>query len=247
MIQIFRRRRVLLTLAAMLLLVAGSCAILLLPTTTLQGVNYRVTARRIPAYVKTIDFLQRHYQYRILTARICTGNTSDADCVLDIFEWTHTNVRPTPAGWPVVDDHPLNIVIRGYGKGDQMADVFATLTVYAGVPAFFNFIKEPSQGAVLPLAFVNLDGRWIPFDVENHIAFRDRNGGLAGVEELAADPSWVDTVGAGVRPSGLPYSSFISTRTLIPFVVPQPLRSELQQPWPRVRYELRRVLGLEAK
>lgn len=231
--------------AAVLLFFAGSCAILTLPLTTRQGVNYRVTAYRIPAYVKTIDFLQRHYQYRLLVSRICEGRKSDVDCVMAIFDWTHTNILPTPAGWPIVDDHPLNIVIRGYGKADQMADVFATLSVYAGVPAFFEFVEDPSRRAVLPLAFAHLEGRWIPFDVEHHVVFRDRQGRLASVEDLVTDPAWVDRAGGDVRPSGLPYSTFISAKNLRPFVVPHPLRSELQQPWPRVRYEVRRAVGLE--
>src|SRR5437660_8376164 len=130
MFRLVKRRPWLSLTAALFFVFAGSCAILTLPLTTRQGVNYRVTAYRIPAYVKTIDFLQRHYQYQLLVSRICGGKTSDLDCVLAIFDWTHTTVRPTPAGWPIVDDHPLNIFIRGYGQADQMADLFTTLSVY---------------------------------------------------------------------------------------------------------------------
>ena len=58
--------------------------------------------------------------------------------VLAVFDWTARRIQPTPEGWPVVDDHILNIIIRGYGMTDQRADVFATLTTYAGVPAFWQ-------------------------------------------------------------------------------------------------------------
>jgi hypothetical protein len=214
------------------------------PTTTLQGVNYRVTARRIPLYVKVIDFLQRHYQYGPLVSRICAAKTSDADCVMAIFDWTHENIRPTPAGWPIIDDHPLHIVIRGYGESDQMADVFATLSVYAGVPAFLSFLEEARHGERLVLAFAKIEGQWTVFDVQKHVVFKDRQGNLASVDTLVGDPALVDQQTHGLRP-GVRYSTFISKELLSPFVVPRPLRTELQQPGPRIRYELRRALGLQ--
>lgn len=245
MIPVVGRRRVLWISVTLLLLFAGSCAILTLSLTTRQGVNYRVTAHRIPAYVKTIDFLQRHYQYHLLVSRICAGRPSDVECLLAIFDWTHKNVPPTPDGWTVVDDHVTNIIIRGHGTSDQIADVFATLSVYAGVPAFFKWVKAPGHDTVLVLAFARIDSRWIPFDVEHQIAFKDRQGNLAGVDELVADPALVDAQAAGRLVRGLPYSTFISRQTLVPFVPPSTLRADLQQPWPRLRYELRRAIGWE--
>lgn len=240
-----RPRRLLLALAAAAIVAVGGLVLLTRPLPTLQGVNYRVSVRTIPAYAKILDFLQRHYQYKSMAARICATGASDADCALAIFDWTHANIRPTPEGWPVVDDHPVNIAIRGYGKADQMADLFATLTVYAGIPAFFNFVKAPGSTATLPLAFAYIDGKWVTFDVDHHIVFRNRDGQLADVEELAADPAWVDEATAGIMLSELPYSRFVSRDSLMPFTVPDPLRSQLQQPWPRVRYELRNLTGLE--
>ena len=130
-------------LGVTVLLVVGGATILTLPTTTRQGINYRVTVYHLPAYVKAIDFLHRHYQQQLLTDRIAGSEKSDVDRVLAIFDWTHTNIPPTPKGWPIVDDHVLNIVIRGHGMSDQIADVFATLSVYAGVPAFFKVIDHP--------------------------------------------------------------------------------------------------------
>lgn len=230
---------------ALLLLLAGSCAVLTMPTTTRQGVNYRVTAYTIPAYVKALDFVQRHYQYRLLVSRICGGKMSDVDCTLAIFDWMHVNIPPTPPGWPVIDDHPLNIIIRGHGTSDQIADVFVTLTDYAGVAAFFKFVKEPSTRQVLILSFARLDGRWVVFDVANHLVFRRRDGAMATVEELVGDPALVDAQAGAALPAGVLYSAFISRARLMPFVVPHPLRADLQQPWFRLRYELRRGVGLE--
>lgn len=226
----------------LLLLLVGGCAILTRPLTTLQGVNYQVRAYRIPAYVKAIDFLQRHYQYQQLVYRICGGKTSDVECVMAIFDWTHHNIPPTPVGWRVIDDHPLHIVIRGHGKSDQIADVFALLSGYAGVPAFFKWIKDPASDTTLVLVFAHLEGKWVPFDVQRHVTFRDRQGALASVDDLIADPALTDGQTRGILPGGVPYSTFISREKLAPFVVPHPTRAEMQQPWPRLEHELRRLV-----
>ena len=233
-------------LGAAVLLPAAAVAVALLPATTLQGINYRVTAHRIPAYVKTVDFLQRHHQYQLLVSRIC-GNTSNRlECVMALFDWTHSNVRQPPEGLPTVDDHPSHVVIRGYGTNDQMADVFSILSTYAGVPAFFRFLPDPRERHVLALTFVRLDGRWVPFDVEHHVVFRHVDGRLAGIDDLLAHPALADAHHAAL-PGGLPYSTFISRRHLEPFVVPTTLRGQLQQPLPRLGYELRRLVGLESR
>jgi hypothetical protein len=91
---------------------------------------------------------------------------------------------------------------------------------------------------------VHLDGKWVPFDVERHIVFRDRHGDLAGVDELVADPALIDAQTQDVSIKGEPYAAFMSEKTLMPFVVTYPLRAEMQQPWPRLRYELWRAIGL---
>ncbi|HET6316345.1 MAG TPA: hypothetical protein VFG86_07800, partial [Chloroflexota bacterium] len=72
--------------ALLLVLAAATRAILTLPLTTLQDVNYQVRAYRIPAYVKAIDFVQRHYQHDLLASRICEGIAAGADCVLALFD-----------------------------------------------------------------------------------------------------------------------------------------------------------------
>jgi hypothetical protein len=238
-------RKSLLTSVAVLLLFWGSCAVLVRPLKTRQGVNYRVTSYSIPAYVKALEFIQRHFRYQLLASTICAGKASDVDCMLAIFDWTHQNVPPTPAEWPVVDDHVFNIVIRGHGKGDQIADVFATLSTYAGMPAFWREVNAPYRDGTLTLAFVRLGGGWIPLDVENHVTFRHPDGQMARVNELVADPRLVDEGTRGVLPGGLEYSDFVSKETLVPFLAPVPLKADLQKPWPRLKYEIRRVVGWE--
>ena len=123
------------TIGGIIIVVAG-LGFAALPATTRQGLNFEVSARRTPLYIKAMEFLVRDHEYRRLADEITAGATTDEQRALALFGWTRTHIRPRPGGWPVVDDHILNIIIRGYGEDDQMADVFTTLTTYAGVPAF---------------------------------------------------------------------------------------------------------------
>lgn len=234
-------------IATALFLLAGTAFVILtIPLTTRQGINYVVTDHSIPAYVKALDFVQRHFQYQQWVSRICTGRTSDSECVLAIFDWTHQRIPLTPEGWTVIDDHVTNIVIRGHGGSDQIADVFVTLTGYAGVPAVFRWITHPTGTGALIVAFAHLDERWVMFDVERRLAFRNRSGELADVHELVTDPALVDAESRNTLIKGHRYSSFITKATLLPFAVSRPSRAEMQQPWARLRYEVRRAVGLEA-
>ena len=229
----------------MLLLVAASALILTRSLTTRQGINYEVTAYSIPAYVKALDFFQRHFQYRQWVSRICAGRTSDVECALAIFDWTHERIPLTPDGWTVIDDHVTNIVIRGHGGSDQIADVFVTLTGYAGVPAVFRWIAHPTGNAALVVAFARLNDKWVMFDVERHLVFRNRGKAFADVHELVADPALVDAEAHDILIKGHRYSSFITKTTLLPFTVSPPSRAEMQQPWARLWYEARHAVGLE--
>jgi hypothetical protein len=230
------------TLVGLGLAVAASGALLTYPSTTRQGIDFAVTEHRIPLYVKALAFMHRHHQHRLLAARICEGKTSDLERVMAVFDWTHRNIRPTPEGWPIVDDHVIDIAIRGHGLSDQMADLFATLSVYAGVPAFFRVLGDPGHSRLV-VAFALIDGRWVPFDVQRHLVFRNRRGSLASVDDLLDDPALVEEQAQGIRIGDEEYSTLVSRRTLSPFVIPGTLRATLHQPWPRMRYELRRLFA----
>lgn len=203
-----------------------------LPVTTRQGVDAQLRTSTLPLYVKALDFLHRHAHYRLLAGAITQDLHSDRERVLAIFEWTRRTIRQTPWDWPVVDDHVLHIVIRGHGTADQMADVFTTLATYAGLPAFWR------QGPLV-LSFVRVDGRWAVFDVANGLAFTDPSGAFIRAEELLREPTLAQAVAGPLAPSGRPYGWYVER--LAPFTVPEPLRAELQMPWPRFLFELRRL------
>jgi transglutaminase superfamily protein len=206
------------------------------PTTTRQGVNYVVTARTLPAYVKALDFVERSVNYEQLARQIAGGAASDEGRMRAVFDWTRANIRDTPAGFPVIDDHVWHIIIRGYGQADQKADVFTTLLSYAGVPAYWIFIGPRPE---LTLSLANVDGRWRPIDVDNGVLFRMPDGRQATVEDLAADHRLAAQGPA--RYGGVEYQRYFE-RFRVP-EAPALTRPQMQMLWPRAWFNVKRGLG----
>ena len=96
------------------------------PVTTRWGVNYHWTSAKIPLYEKVVNFLSRDRQTRRIAHEIVRGAATDDERLVKIFAWVQEHVQPVPDGFPVVDDHPLNILIRGYGAGDQRTEACMT-------------------------------------------------------------------------------------------------------------------------
>ncbi len=237
-----RRRRLVLA-ACCLGVVVGGAALWGLRTTatTRQGVNYAVSPHPIPLYVKILDFIHRDAHYRLLAREMTTGCRTNQERVLAVFDWTRRTIRPTPRGWPIVDDHILDIIIRGHGTGDQMADVFCTLATYAGVPAFWRVIPDVPERPGLIFSFAKVRGRWRVFDVAQGVVFKDPDGELVAVDTLLAAPFLADL--AHDVPIEISYAGYFER--LSPFEVPEMLRAEQQMPGPRLWFEIRRALRLK--
>ena len=225
------------------MLAAGFVLVANVPVTTKQGVNFEVSEHRLPLYLKAFEFLDRNAQYRQLANEITLGAASDQARVLAVFNWTARRIQPAPEGWPVVDDHILNIIIRGYGTSDQRADVFATLATYAGVPAFWQKVKAPGTQDGVILTFVRVDGRWVVMDVANGFMFRNARGELASAEDLAANRAILPAAAGSLMIGSTPYSQVFNQLRTPP--IPRPLRAELQMPWPRLWDQTKRAVGYE--
>ncbi len=239
----FRGRRVAVRWLVVVGVVVGLAFAANLPLTTRQGFNFEVSTHRLPLYLKAFEFLDRDAQYRQLAGEITQGAASDQARVVAVFDWTARRIQPAPDGWPVVDDHILNIIIRGYGLGDQRADVFATLATYAGVPAFWQRVKAPGTEDGVILTFVRVDGRWTVADVANGFLFRNDRGELAGADDFASHRVIMPAAAASLRLGSTPYSQVLTQLRTPP--IPRPLRAELQMPWPRLRDRTRRAVGYE--
>lgn len=221
----------------------GFLALANVEVTTRQGINFEVTTHRVPLYAKGIEFVDRHVQYQQIAEEVTSGLNSDEARALAIFDWTQRTIRPTPDGWPIVDDHILHIIIRGHGVADQRADVYATIASYAGLPSFWQKVKAPGTQDGVILTFTRIDGRWAVMDVANGWPFRDAAGRLATAEDIAANPAILPEAARSLAMGSTPYAHvFLDLRTPM---VHRPLRAELQMPWPRLTYEVRRAVGLE--
>lgn len=160
-------------------------------TTTRKGINYRWYTMNIPLYLKILNFFDRHYSYKYLVKEIVKYSKDDKERVIKIFAWTHNNIRKTPLGFPVIDDHTWNIIIRGYGASDQSSDVFTTLCNYAGIKAFYSLVSTPDQRKAIPFSFVKLGTKWYIFDPYRGVYFKNTQGELADIEFIKSDKPWI--------------------------------------------------------
>lgn len=194
-----RRTRIFLSGA---LLFAAAVILLNTEVTTRQGVDYELRVIKIPLYLKILDFADRHYNYKTLVKRVTAGSKTGEEKVMRLFKWTSININKNPPQLPVVDDHVWHIIVRGYGAGDQLQDVFTTLCNYAGYDAFFSvvYIERPKKGKIL--SFVRLGDSWKVFDAYNGVYFLNEKDGLASVDELSRGDWRAVSVSNSVIPEG---------------------------------------------
>lgn len=154
---------------------------------TKQAINYEVTDYPIPLYLKTLQFFTRHYSYSWLLERIIAENDSEIEKVCKIVVWANEHIQPQPEELPVIDDHVWDIIVRGYGKKDQLADVVATLCNYEGIPSvMFDLYEDRSRegSPYVTLVAFRIGSNWHFCDPERAVLFykKSDNGAL----ELAA-------------------------------------------------------------
>lgn len=222
-------------------LILGSLlGLLALPATTRQGVNFKITTRRIPWVIKAMDFVVRDYEYRDLAARLTQGLAAEETKTEALLRWTHDHIRPVPPGCPIVDDHISHTIIRGYGEEDQMADVFTALAAYSGIRSFWKITRDRRGLDSLVLSFAKIDGRWTVWDVAGGVSFRDADGRLLSVEELERNPELLQFTTAKAPHRANLYR--LVHAALVHFEVSETLRTEKQMPIRRVLFELRQAL-----
>ncbi|MBN3038360.1 MAG: transglutaminase domain-containing protein [Candidatus Omnitrophica bacterium] len=233
-------------LCLILLLVAAAVLALNAKSSTRQGINGIVSEHPIPVWIKAVDFLSRHYHYKELAWQITKDCATQEERVLAIFKWTHENIRHDfPRGWPIYDDHVLNIIIRGFGTVDQTADVFTTLSTYAGVPAamYQAFYDDTRKRTIMAAA--DLNGRFVIFDPYYGNYFRNAKGELASIDDILAEHTIVEKAQNKPMIRGVAYEEYF--KNLVPIDGFITLRAELQMPMTRLKYEIKRKLGLTKK
>lgn len=179
------------------------------PTTSNVLVDYRPRMTTQPLYAKAIAFVNRDIQMRQLAQRVVGDARSDVEKAERLLRWTTANVRSTPPGLPAVDDHPYHTVVRGYGDVDQAADVFANLAAYAGIPGDLVLSRGRDGSMLYAFAVLQVDGVDRLFDVREGIAFRNRAGDLAPLEELRKDASLLSGSPLPREAQGLTYVDLV--------------------------------------
>jgi hypothetical protein len=162
------------------------CLIALLnkKVTTKHGVDYKVSRMTMPLYLKVLNFYNRHYNYKWLAKRITGHLDTKEDKILRLFYWTHETIKPQPKSLPVMDSHPWDVYVRGYGVSDNFYDLFTTLCNYIGADAFFTALYSKDTGKHIQLSFVRIKRGWVALDPLNGFYFRNHTGGLATIEEI---------------------------------------------------------------
>ena len=233
-------RRTLLRNVLVLGLVTAVVAIATWPVTTRSGVNYVWSSQQIPLYEKFVDFLSRDLQLRRMAHEVTAGAVNRQDKLLRIFTWVTTHIRPAPPDVPIMDDHVLHVMIRGYGADDQIAEVFAVLAGYAGFHVRVARLEPPGHRNVfLMVALVEDSADTYVFDPRNHVVFRDEHGRFVDVNQLIRNPELIAASASGRIVRGVPYEQyFLGVQDAKVFS-----RVEAQKFWPRLKQELEQALN----
>lgn len=199
-----------------------------------QGINYRVRIVKIPLYVKIIDFISRDYHYKETLKGIISGLEPEEEKVFKLFRWSHENIRPIPANFPVIDDHVWHIIIRGYGASDQVSDVFTTLCNYAKVEAFFTWVRSKGGEKKIPLSFIKIKDKWFVFDPYYGIYFGDNKGSPIDIGTIKSGAYLI----VGEDRGRFDYSDYIPN---LPTIKEMGLaRSNIQSPVNRLIFQVRK-------
>jgi len=212
-------------------------------TITRQGINYKVRAIKIPLYVKVHNFMDRHLNYQWTIDQIVNDKMTDQQKAETIFQWTIQHILKQQPQLPVVDDHPWNIIVRGYGMADQMADVFAVLSYYAGLKSFMLDCKGPigSDPPSISLGAVYFDGGWHLCDPYRQTIFLNEKNQWASISELFASGWKAKCVGNASQCFGnIPYENYFKKLNEVDFeTLSRNHRSSIQTPLSRFRFFLK--------
>ena len=205
--------------------------------TSRQGIDYKVHTIKIPLYLKMLNFMDRHYNYKQLVQRIIENEPDERKKVMKIFSWTYHNIRKQPENLPIIDDHVWHIIVRGYGVDDQSCDVFATLCNYASIDAFFDSLSAKEKGKTIPLSFIRLQNLWYVFDPFNGAYFVNTTGELTDFTAIKRDNYRLEYLGPP-KEAILDYKSYFDNMSDIKEVGLK--REKIQSPLKRLLYELRK-------
>lgn len=204
-------------MAAVFVVTLAVVGIAHLPVETRRGTNYKWSTHKIYLYEKALHFLSRDARARRLASAIGDGASNNHEKLLKVFDWTVVNVRPTPVDFPIVDDHLQNIITRGYGEPDQMAEVMSLLASYLGFPATIVYLASSEGQRSIVLSVVQCDSEFLLFDVHNQVVFEREPGHFASLKEIRQDTGLVRRASNGMLVYGKPYEMYFADLQTLTF------------------------------
>jgi len=212
-------------------------------TITRQGINYKDREIKIPLYLKLHNFFDRHLNYQWTVNQIVNDRMTDQQKAEAIFEWTIQHIIRQPPQLPVIDDHPWHIIVRSYGVADQMADVFAVLSNYAGLKSFILDCEgiEGSDPRYISFGAVFFDGAWHLCDPYRQTIFLNNQNKWATTSELVASGWKAKYIGNSAQHNGrVRYESYFKKLNVINYDnLHRNHRSAIQDPLARFRFFLK--------
>jgi hypothetical protein len=179
-----------------LILITAMIGVLNIKVTTKQGVNYHVYELEIPIYLKVLNFYDRHFNYKWLVNRITKNLETKEEKVIQIFKWTHENIRPQPKSLPIMDDHVWNVYLRGYGINENFNDLFTTLCSYVGLDSVFISLKSNDSSPSIQVSFIKLGKGWVLLDPYHGGYIINKDGGLATIEDINGENWRLQKIGS---------------------------------------------------
>ena len=213
------------------------------PAGRFVGVNHVVSTQPLPLWAKATDFIDRDVNLATAARSILGGVSGEQAKAAAALAWTRANIRAVPDGFPVVGDHVWHIMVRGYGRDDQRAEVFTTLLAYDGIPAYWMVVGTPPQSATL--SYARIDGLWRVYDVSNGVVFKNAGGELATPDEISGNHDVVRGSVTGVIAEVDDYVAAFDGYTAPQ--APEVMRADLRMPGRRLWYEARKLFGKQGR
>lgn len=232
------------TVSIIIVVLFVSCGIILNKEVSIQqGRDSRLYKIKMPLYMKIMDFLTRGNRYVLLVKRIVKDCKTDSEKLEALFNWTATNIRPVPDGFPIVDDHVDNIIIRGYGTDDQSADVFTTLAAFAGFKSGMYLTRIYPENYLHAVSLVELNERMLLFDTYYKFYFLNHDKEIASLDEIREDINLVKIVAGDFKVKDK-YSYIRFFQHLEPVEKLGWSKADLQMPSKRLIYVIGLILGI---
>ena len=144
------------------------------------GINYQIFEYKIPLYLKTLDFFQRHYNYKNLANTINYNAETEVEIVLNTAKWILENIKKLPKNVEIIDHHPFTIIERRLGTKDQFNDIMSILLTYSGIESFYSSFNNKEH----VLTLFKIKNYWYFIDPYYGVYFATNKGLLLSVDDI---------------------------------------------------------------